>query len=360
MSETPIRVSFIGLNPDSHWAAYAHMPALKALSDEFDVAGVANSSHASSQRTAAALGLRHAFDSVDALVNSPDIDLVVVTVKVPYHLELVIKALNAGKHVHCEWSLARTLTEAQTLTDLADAKGVRATVGTQARLAPEVLHVAQLIRDGYVGEVLSTSIVASGANWADRTSAELAYLYDQSTGATMLTIPMGHLLAALRDVLGEVADLEARLLIRRPLVTIEETGERFARTAADQILVSGQLSSGAALSLHYRGGLSRGTNLLWEINGSEGDIQITGAHGHAQMVQLTVRGARGDDKELQVLEPAPFLINGAGLDLPARNVAAVYARVAHDIRHGTRTAPSFRDALELHRLIDRIERAASA
>ena len=44
MSEQPIRVGFIGLNPDSHWAAMAHIPALKSLPGKFTVVGVANSS----------------------------------------------------------------------------------------------------------------------------------------------------------------------------------------------------------------------------------------------------------------------------------------------------------------------------
>jgi hypothetical protein len=29
---------------------------------------------------------------------------------------------------------------------------------------------------------------------------------------------------------------------------------------------------GAALSIHYRDGISRSTNLLWEINGTDGDL----------------------------------------------------------------------------------------
>lgn len=356
----PIRVAFIGLNPDSHWAAAAHLPALAALADRFEIVGVANSSLASAQRSAQALGLRHAFADADALVASPDVDLVVVTVKVPHHFELVRRALEAGKHVHCEWPLGNGLAEAEALADLAEAKGVVATVGTQARLAPEIVHLARLVREGYVGEVLSTSVVASGANWADRTSADLAYLYDRANGATMLTIPMAHLLAALRDVLGEVADVTASLQIRRPEVTVEDSGERFTRTAADQIMAIGRLQSGAAWSVHYRGGISRGTNLLWEINGSEGDLQVTGAHGHAQMVQLTVRGARGSGRTLETL-PTPAE-DGCGLPAgqPARNVAAVYVRVAEDILRGTRTAPSFRDAVALHRLLERIERAAHA
>lgn len=136
MTDKPIRVGFIGLNPGIHWAATGHIPALKALQDQFVVARVANTSLASAKNAANAFGLPHAFENAQALVNSPEIDLVVVTVKVPHHRELVTAALNAGKHVYCEWPLGNGLAEAQELADLADAKGVVAAVGTQMRVAP--------------------------------------------------------------------------------------------------------------------------------------------------------------------------------------------------------------------------------
>jgi hypothetical protein len=93
MTDKPIRVGFIGLNPGIHWAATAHIPALKALPDDFLVVGVANTSLASAQNAAEAFGLPHAFENAHALVNSPEVDLVVVTVKVPHHRELVTAAL---------------------------------------------------------------------------------------------------------------------------------------------------------------------------------------------------------------------------------------------------------------------------
>jgi len=100
--QTPLRVGFIGLNPDSHWAATAHVPGLQAQPEKFAIMGVANSTPESGQRTAKALNIPFAFAHADQLVQSPEIDLVVVTVKVPHHLELVTKALEAGKHVYCE------------------------------------------------------------------------------------------------------------------------------------------------------------------------------------------------------------------------------------------------------------------
>lgn len=353
-----IRVGVIGLNPGVHWASTAHIPALKALPNDYAVVGVANTSLASAQKAADAFGLPHAFENAQALVHSPEIDLVVITVKVPYHHELVTAALNAGKHVYCEWPLGNGLAEARELADLADTKGVTAAVGTQMRVAPEIEYLRQLIADGYVGEVLSTTLVGSGGQWGDETDAARAYLYDRKNGATLLSIPLGHTLAGMQEVLGGFADLSARMFARRKTVHFADTGETIPTTSHDQVLVQGALESGAAVSIHYRGGLSRGANLLWEINGTEGDIQVTGATGHGQMVQLSIHGAHGDASELAPLTPPASAYDGWPDNSVARNVARLYALIAQDIRSGTRSAPSFRDAVALHELVDTIERSA--
>jgi predicted dehydrogenase len=360
MTVKPIRVGFIGLNPGAHWAATAHIPALQALRDEFVVVGVANTSLASASTAAEAFGLPHAFENAQALVSSPEVDLVVVTVKVPHHLELVTAALNGGKHVYCEWPLGNGLGEARELADLAEAKGVVAAIGTQMRVAPEVEYLRQLVADGYVGEVLSTTLVGSGGPWGGAgTDAAHAYLYDKSNGATLLSVPLGHTLAGMREVLGGFGNLSARMIKRRNTMYVADTGETIPSTSHDQILVHGALESGAAFSIHYRGGMSRGTNLLWEINGTEGDIQVTGANGHGQIVQLSVRGAKGDASELRPLTPPASAYDGWPDNSVARNVARVYALIAQDIRSGTRSAPSFRDAVALHETVDAIERSAA-
>src|SRR5260370_40707263 len=94
------------------------------------------------------------------------------------------------------------------------------------------------------------------------------------------------------------------MTVRRKTFTIAGTGERKPRTADDQVCVSGLLDGGAAFSMHYRGGVSRGTNRLWEINGPEGDLQLTAAGGQAQIFELTVHGGQGKDQALQGL-PVP-------------------------------------------------------
>jgi len=79
------------------------VPALRALSDDFETVGVANTSLKSAEAAAAAFGPPRAFESAAALIASPEIDVVIVTVKVPHHREVVTAALQNSKSVYCEW-----------------------------------------------------------------------------------------------------------------------------------------------------------------------------------------------------------------------------------------------------------------
>jgi predicted dehydrogenase len=53
------------------------------------------------------------------MVQHPDVHLVSICVRVPSHHQLGMAALNAGKHLYCEWPLAATTEQAQEMRDLA-------------------------------------------------------------------------------------------------------------------------------------------------------------------------------------------------------------------------------------------------
>src|SRR5213079_1321489 len=180
-----IRVGIIGANPDRGWAAQAHIPALKSLSDDFQITALSTSRRESADAAGLLFGVPLAFDNHHDLVNSADVDLVAVTVKVPHHLELATAALEAGKAVYCEWPLGNGLHEAETLAALAKQHGVLAVTGLQARSAPAVAYVRDLVRQGYVGEVLSTTLVGSGMGWGPTVEPFNVYLNDRKNGATM-------------------------------------------------------------------------------------------------------------------------------------------------------------------------------
>src|SRR5712664_3968523 len=226
-------VGIIGVNPAWGWAATAHIPALRALPN-YEVRALSARSAASARAAGEVFGVSKVFANHEQLVTQPDIDVVAVTVKVPHHRELVSAALAAGKAVYCEWPLGRDLDDAREMAALAAEQGVRTIVGLQARQAPAIEFVRDLLRDGYVGEVLSSTMIGVSVP-GDVVVQPNVYMLDANNGANLLTVAFGHSLDTLNHVLGEFADLSAVTAIRRPLITAEQSREQITKTAVDQI-----------------------------------------------------------------------------------------------------------------------------
>ncbi|MFD7008557.1 Gfo/Idh/MocA family protein [Rhodococcus jostii] len=350
-----IGVGIVGLSADGGWAAGAHVPALAAL-EGFELRALSTSSARSAQAAGTQFGVT-AYADARELAADAAVDLVVVAVKVPHHVELVNAAIDAGKSVLCEWPLAEDSARAEGLVAAARRADVSTFVGLQARYAPEVRYAADLIARGYVGDVLSSTLVGSGGTWGSEVDSRNAYLLDRTNGATLLSIPLGHTLDGVISVLGPLRDLTSTSATLRTDVRNSDTGERLVQTTEDQIAFTGRFESGAVAAVHYRGGVSRGTNLLWEINGTEGDLQISGGLGHMQLAGLTLRGGRQSDTALEALKvPDEYKVTVGGKlsSARSRNVAAEYLRIEQDLKTGSSVAPDFDHGLAHHRLLERI------
>src|SRR5260221_223976 len=362
MPESPLGVGIIGVNPAWGWAATAHIPALRAL-PSYEVRALSATSAEAADAAGEAFGVAAVFSDHEQLVTRPDIAFVVVTVKAPHHYELVTSALAAGKAVYCEWPLGRNLDDARAMAALAAEQGVRTVVGLQARQAPAIEFVQELLRDGYVGEVLSTTMVGTSIP-GDVVVKPNAYMLDKANGANVLTVAVGHSIDILNFVLGEFADLSAVSALRRPVITIEGTGERITKTSPDQVAVIGTLTSGAIASVHVREAVAGGTGFLWEINGTDGTLRITADAAYPEIFPLTVAGARGLKEPAELAIPAaltqkwPALASLEGA--PAYNVGRAYAAFAADIDDGTRTWPDFADAVRRTAVTAAIEMSAAS
>jgi len=238
---------------------------------------------------------------------------------------------------------------------------VPAFAGLQARAAPALRHVRELVCTGALGEIVSTTIVASGGQWGATADASTEYLVDAANGATLLTVPVGHAIDAVCHCLGEFCDVSATLATRRPRVRNTTTGREVTMTAADQVVISGRLAGGAVACVHYRGGRSRGLNLHWEINGTEGDLVVTGKSGHLQYGMVDVWHAAGAARELRRLQTPPGhrrLATDPGAY--SSTVLEAYAGIVADLRDGTNVTPTFADAVTRHELLDAVARAAES
>ena len=152
-----VRLGLIGASVSGTWSARAHLPALQA-SAEVELTAVCTTRADSAEAARQAWGARLAFDDYRRMVASPEIDAVAVVVRVPSHYAPTKAALEAGKHVYCEWPLGRTTAEAVELAALAKSNGLITAVGLQARVNPALIHMKDLVEAGFVGEMMAIHV----------------------------------------------------------------------------------------------------------------------------------------------------------------------------------------------------------
>jgi predicted dehydrogenase len=357
--DNPIGVGIIGASADRGWGGIAHIPALQAL-EAFQIRAVSTTRMQSANETARRIGADLAFDTHQALVARPEVDLVVVAVKVPDHKQIITDALIAGKMVYAEWPLARDLTEAEELDALARERGLRTVVGLQGGLHPPIRFLRDIIAQGVIGRPLSTSIRAHLTDdmWVGRFDPPVEYMARSENGATLLSIIVGHSLEPLARVLGSFESVSAVVANRRGDGIRLADGASLPKDSPDEIVVAGVLDGGIIASLHYSAGRPAGATTVWEIQGTEGSLHIESASGYIHFTDFAITLRRGSEPVEVLRVPPAYAGSDLHLDAPAAGVARLYAQFAADVRDGTAHAPDFTVALERHRVLDAITRAA--
>ncbi|MCP3102235.1 Gfo/Idh/MocA family oxidoreductase [Myxococcus sp. K15C18031901] len=350
-----IRVGIIGASTPSGgstyahggWATSAHLPALQT-SPRFRVTAVSTTRQESAAETARRFDVPHAFSSFEPLVEHPEVDLVVVSVRAPEHARLVRAALAAGKQVFCEWPLGVSLAETTELTERARVAGVRTVIGLQRRQAPGVRYLRDLLQEGYVGKVRSVTLQVRLSLLGLKRPKASAYTADAANGVNVLATITAHFLDTVLAAVGDVDSVSGLVARQFEHTTLVETEEVIPVTAPDQVLFHGTLASGAVLSAHVEAGKRNGGVISCTITGSEGDLVLS--------QDLTVSGARGDDQPLAPLPtPERYVSSPKGaLSDDAHQMALLYAAFARDVDAGTSLTPGFEHALALHRLLDTV------
>jgi predicted dehydrogenase len=354
-----VRVGIVGatVTPGgSGWGANAHVPALHALPD-YELKAVCTAHEATATASAAAFGAELAFHDFEAMVAHPDIDLIAVVVRVPGHHGLVMGALEAGKAVFCEWPLGASLAEAEDMASLAGARSLSTAVGLQARSDPALMYARELVRQGYVGEVVSARMSAV-SQAVTRRGVGRIWQGDRRNGANTLTIAGGHAIDALCFVVGELEEVSARLATRITEWHNTDTGEAMPVDSPDWVSVSGRLGDGAEVSFLVTTVPFSPSGNRFEIYGREGTLVISG--GSSNIGPNELQGARGDEPLTAMEIPERFtLVPESTPAGPARNVAQAYARLARAMAAGERFEPDFAHAVTRHALIAAIERSSA-
>jgi len=354
-----IRVGIVGATVTqggSGWGANAHVPALKALPD-YQLKAVCTSHEDTAKASAAAFGAERGFHRFSDMAAHPEVDLIVVCVRVPGHRELVMAGLQAGKPVFCEWPLGANLAEAEEMAGLALRRSLKTIVGLQARSDPTILYARDLIKAGYVGEVLTANLNTVAQAQLQRGPGRI-WQGVRANGANTLTIAGGHAIDALCAVLGEFAELSARVSTRIPEWRTLE-GKPVPVDSPDSINVVGRTVSGTEVSINVAAVPSNPGGNRLEIYGREGALVIR-ANGALSLGPNQMHAGQGKEPMAPMPVPAKYKLAPEGTPGgQPYNVAQAYARAADALRGGGSFDVDFNLAVQRHKLIEAIERSSA-
>src|SRR5256712_7182460 len=354
-----IRVGIVGatVTPGgSGWGANAHVPALKAL-PHYELRAVCTAHEDTAKASAAAFGAELPCHRFSDMAAHRDVDLIVVCVRVPGHRELVLAGLHAGKAVFCEWPLGANLAEAEEMAGLARQRSMKTSVGLQARSDPAIRYAADLVKQGYIGEVLTANLSTVAQAQLQRGPGRI-WQGVRANGANTLTIAGGHAIDALCAVLGEFAEVSARVSTRIPeWRTLDGTPVKV--DSPDSINVVGRLVSGAEVSINVAAVPSNASGNRLAVYGRYGALIIR-ADGSLSLGPCQMHAGKGKGAMASMPVPSKYKLvperTPAG---PPYNVAQAYARMADALRGGGSFDVDFNLAVQRHKLIDAIERSSA-
>lgn len=353
----PLRVGLIGAG--GRWGPRAHVPALKGVS-EAELYAVCTAHADTAQAAADKFGVARAYGNDKALHADAEVEAVAVAVRVPAHYELSKNAIEAGKHVFCEWPLGANTKEAEELAALARKKNVRTMVGLQRRASPAYLYMRELIQQGYVGQVLAVNMMLMNSGVLTRT-ADRTWQRDVTLGANTLTITFGHVLDAMCMVVGELTEVSAIVGTQVPQWFETDTKRYVDVTSPDNVVVQGRLENGAIVSAYCGVHPYHGSGHRFEIYGREGTLSMIGGGEGGEELRRKIMGGHKDDKALQEL-PVPerfkWVPEAVRNDGPTYDVGQMWVKFAEAIRTGSNIEPDFDHAVRRHRMLDAIVRAS--
>jgi len=352
-----------------------HVEALRRLGVQ--VRGVVGSSHERATQRSAELGLPPAYESFEAMLADPRVDVVHITSPNHLHHEQAKAALNASKHVICEKPLAMTSAESGDLLQVAERSGRVHAVNFNLRFYPICQHVHGLIKQGELGEIRLVSghylqdwlLLDTDWNWRldPKLGGELRAVSDIGSHWMDLTTFLTG-----KRITSVMADLTTFIKTRkRPTGPVETfAADRGGNAVAREI----HTEDAATILLRYedgtRGALTvsqisagRKNSLVFELDGSSSSA----AWNSERPDELWI-GHRGRPNEILLRDPA--ILNQEGrraTGLPGGHAEgygdtfkALYGAVYHAVAAGRpgKDYPTFGDGHDSMLVCDAVAQSA--
>jgi predicted dehydrogenase len=226
--------------------------------DDVTLVAVADPVEAARENVAQRSGAA-AFADHEALVESVDVDAVLVCTPPSTHTEVARHFIERDIPVLCEKPLAIYPERARRLIALADERNVLVTMASKFRYAADVAEAKRILDSGAIGEtILFENIFASRVPMAGRWNADPAV-----SGGGVLIDNGTHSVDIARFVLGPIVEVSAVEGKRVQGLAVEDTAEMFLRSA-----------DGAMGTIDLSWSIDKAVDSYIGIYGSEGTIQV--------------------------------------------------------------------------------------
>lgn len=359
MENKKIKVGIIGGSIRNRWASTTHIPAL-IKSKHHQITAIATTNMESAKESANQIGEIEAYDNYKEMLTSKNVDMIIVSVKAPFHKEIVLNTIRANKHIYCEWPLAIGTSEVESIMKEMDQSTIKHAIGLQSRQADEVKLVKDIVDSNEIGSILSINMKVSThakGNWVDKAGS---YILDRKNGATLLTINGGHALDVLTFIFGHFSEVQANHHTHYTKARILDNDSTINKNIEDQYLISGKINNYIPIVVHLQGGAY--PQFFLEIQGERGIIRLyqNQSIGHPQYGGLSVSLAKYDSTQtITTSQNSDFtVLMEDNKEVPFTNVCRAHQSFAKDILLNTNEAPDFHYASYLHRLITAIEVSA--
>jgi predicted dehydrogenase len=300
----PLRVGLIGVG----WGALVHAPALRAV-EGYDLVSLCATRPETAARAGERLGITDTWTDWASFVARDDLDLISVSAPVPYHREMFVAAVDAGKHVLCEKPLAMSEAEGAEMVRVAETTDRATLVCFENRWSPERLAIRELVDGGAIGRLSFVQATITTGYWHPTHAPQAAWMYRRDAGGGYLFGQMSHEIDFVQSLFGPAAAVCAD--VRHSLDTVSTPDGEVQVTADDTSALLVRLTSGGlAVFTNSTAGLGAGTS-LFEAHGSNGTIALYRFPGGGGSLVVTVDG------EPRPLEPSTRSL-ASGVELPAR------------------------------------------
>jgi predicted dehydrogenase len=219
----PLNVGLVGYGGIGrvHAMAYRAIPFYYGLpASSINIVGVATSKLDSAEKAAAEIGCGFWTDDYRRLLALDDLDLIDCCAPNNLHEEVLVAAVEAGKHIYCEKPLAMDVAQARRIAEAVDKAGVKSQMTFNFRFFPAITRARQLIEAGFVGRVFSFRGRYHRSSYISADKPVTWRLRKDTTGGGALFDLGSHILDLIYYLLGDFGSVQAvldTLIKERPI-----------------------------------------------------------------------------------------------------------------------------------------------